>query len=131
MQKETGRDGRIEKSDLWHGDCKASLAGQYMSSGAVLPENSYTAAAHDRMPGDVQKALYRPGQLKKGCRSGAVGAGSLKFVFILFFSRFSDPGVPAASMLIFRPVTWILPIMTGGPLLMKETYHTYKQNDND
>lgn len=59
------------------------------------------------------------------------GAGSLEFVFILFFSRFTDSGVPAASMLIFRLVTWVLPFMAGGLLLIRETYHTYKRNDKN
>ncbi|MDE7352429.1 MAG: flippase-like domain-containing protein [Acetatifactor sp.] len=59
------------------------------------------------------------------------GAGSLEFVFILFFSRFSEPGVPAAAILIFRFVTWVLPFMAGGLLIIREKYFTYRWNDND
>lgn len=60
------------------------------------------------------------------------GAGALEFVFLLFFSRFTDAGMALPAVLLFRFVTWILPFGVGGcvllfihPCLVKKTAVPY------
>lgn len=45
------------------------------------------------------------------------GAGSLEFVFLLFFTRFIDANIAAPAILLFRFVTWICPAAVGGILI--------------
>lgn len=42
------------------------------------------------------------------------GAGSLEFVFLLFFSRFAGAQTVVPAILVFRFVTWVLPSVAGG-----------------
>lgn len=46
------------------------------------------------------------------------GAGALEFVFLLFFSGFTDSGMVLPAILLFRFVTWILPFAAGGCVLL-------------
>lgn len=46
------------------------------------------------------------------------GAGSLEFVFLLFFTCFTDAGEALPAILIFRFATWICPAVVGGGLLL-------------
>ena len=45
------------------------------------------------------------------------GAGALEFVFVLFFSRFTDSGRALPVILLFRFATWVLPFGIGGGLM--------------
>lgn len=45
------------------------------------------------------------------------GAGALEFVFLLFFTRFTDSGTAVPAILLFRFTTWICPAVMGGVLL--------------
>lgn len=45
------------------------------------------------------------------------GAGSLEFVFLLFFTAFTDAKTAAPVILLFRFATWIFPAAVGGLLL--------------
>ncbi len=45
------------------------------------------------------------------------GAGALEFVFLLFFSRFTDSGRALSVILLFRFATWVLPFGIGGGLM--------------
>lgn len=42
------------------------------------------------------------------------GAGSLEFVFLLFFSRFVKAQTALPAILVFRFATWIVPFLIGG-----------------
>lgn len=42
------------------------------------------------------------------------GAGSLEFVFLLFFSRFIEAQTALPAVLVFRFATWIVPFLIGG-----------------
>lgn len=44
------------------------------------------------------------------------GAGSLEFVFLLFFSRFVEAQAAIPAVLVFRFATWIVPFAIGGLL---------------
>lgn len=46
------------------------------------------------------------------------GAGALEFVFLLFFSCFTDPGGALSVILIFRFATWVLPFGVGAGLMV-------------
>ncbi len=46
------------------------------------------------------------------------GAGALEFVFLLFFTCFTDSITAASPILIFRFATWVCPAMAGGVLLL-------------
>lgn len=46
------------------------------------------------------------------------GAGSLEFVFLLFFTHFTDVNTAAPAILLFRFVTWICPAVAGGILVV-------------
>lgn len=46
------------------------------------------------------------------------GAGALEFVFLLFFTGFTDEGTAVIVILLFRFVTWICPAAAGGILLI-------------
>lgn len=46
------------------------------------------------------------------------GAGALEFVFLLFFSGFTDAETAVPAILLFRFVTWICPAAVGGGLLL-------------
>ncbi len=46
------------------------------------------------------------------------GVGALEFVFLLFFSGFTDSGMVLPAILLFRFVTWILPFAAGGCVLL-------------
>ncbi len=45
------------------------------------------------------------------------GAGALEFVFLLFFSHFTDSGRALSVILLFRFATWVLPFGIGGGLM--------------
>ncbi len=46
------------------------------------------------------------------------GVGALEFVFLLFFSGFTESGAALPAILLFRFVTWILPFGVGGGVLI-------------
>ncbi len=46
------------------------------------------------------------------------GAGSLEFVFLLFFTHFMDVAAAAPAILLFRFATWICPAIVGGILII-------------
>ncbi|MDE7417645.1 MAG: flippase-like domain-containing protein [Lachnospiraceae bacterium] len=46
------------------------------------------------------------------------GVGALEFVFVLFFTSFTDSGTAVPAILLFRFVTWICPAIVGGVLLL-------------
>lgn len=41
------------------------------------------------------------------------GAGSLEFVFLIFFSRFVETQAAIPAVLVFRFATWVVPFVTG------------------
>lgn len=46
------------------------------------------------------------------------GVGALEFVFVLFFTCFTDSGTAVPVILLFRFVTWICPAIVGGMFLL-------------
>ena len=51
------------------------------------------------------------------------GAGSLEFVFLLFFTSFGGAEAAVPAILIFRFVTWICPALAGAVLLVCKKCH--------
>lgn len=45
------------------------------------------------------------------------GAGSLEFVFLLFFAGFAGSGAAVSALLLYRFATWVYPAVVGGGLL--------------
>lgn len=60
------------------------------------------------------------------------GAGSLEFVFLLFFTCFVDSGMAVPAILLFRFATWICPAALGGVFLFVRRffYHIGKFKEN-
>lgn len=56
------------------------------------------------------------------------GAGALEFVFLLFFSRFTDSGRALSVILLFRFATWVLPFGIGGGLMAAGRWKEAKDN---
>lgn len=50
------------------------------------------------------------------------GVGALEFVFLLFFSGFTESGAALPAILLFRFVTWILPFGVGGEYCFGREY---------
>lgn len=44
------------------------------------------------------------------------GAGSLEFVFLLFFTRFTGVDAAVPAIMVFRFATWIVPFLIGGAI---------------
>ena len=57
------------------------------------------------------------------------GAGSLEFIFLLFFSGFVEFDKALVAMLVFRFATWIMPSAVGAVLVAAERARERRTRD--
>lgn len=63
-------------------------------------------------------ALMGVAYLLSGVIPSPSGVGSLEFLFLLFFTKFIGLQAAVPAILVFRFVTWILPFLVGGVMIL-------------
>lgn len=73
-----------------------------------------------RLPFAESTLLMAMAYLLSGIIPAPSGAGALEFVFLLFFSRFTDSAGALSAVLLFRFATWVLPFGIGAGIMVRE-----------
>lgn len=73
-----------------------------------------------RLPFAESILLMAMAYLLSGIIPAPSGAGALEFVFLLFFSRFTDSAGALSAVLLFRFATWVLPFGIGAGIMARE-----------
>lgn len=73
-----------------------------------------------RLPFAESILLMAMAYLLSGIIPAPSGAGALEFVFLLFFSRFTDSAGALSAVLLFRFATWVVPFGIGAGIMARE-----------